>query len=136
LDIDCEAVSLIKLVAVVLTVISHGGGAKNIYATKLANVTAMLNMYLLPQSGTGLARLAPLLEMFIQRTAARDLLLGSVGQHIARAKNSKINGWHLSPEDWLSTPEGRLLCKLAPEVFSASDRKMLEDFDALPLWAR
>jgi hypothetical protein len=124
----------LKFVATVLSVIAAAEGRPKQFACRLANIKAMLNTYLDPNKKTALACHAGLLEHLIRSTTCKELLNGTVGKHIRRAKDSYGKPPHFHHELRSDSLEGQLLARLAPEIFDTKRRAMLEDFGALPNW--
>lgn len=79
---------------------------------------------------SGLQRYALLIETLLQHTVLRDLLAGTVGQHIERAKAQMEGNLSLSDD-----PEWEIMRLLVPEVFDPLVREELIYLTALPAWA-
>lgn len=113
-----------KFIAAAFSIVAAANGKEKNYASNHPNVRAMLNTLL--HSGT-LAPYATLLTRLIESTSARDLLNGTVGQHLRRASGAQVG------ED---SPEWRRLRELLPEALNPMVRDQLAYLDELPEWAR
>ncbi len=136
LDFRYEGSILIKFISTVLAIIADAKGSYKQFASNQKNVKAMINTYLNLTSTTGLVNYALLLERLIQSTANREMLNGTVGEHIARAKVSYGQPPNHFAALKLDSDTGKLLSRLVPEVFQNNEKAMLIDFDLLPAWAR
>ncbi|MCL4853292.1 MAG: hypothetical protein KJZ78_18190 [Bryobacteraceae bacterium] len=120
--------TVLRLVAVVFSILSTANGHERNYATRHPNVRAMLNTLLHVPSG--IQRYALLVEALLQQTVLRDLLQGTVGQHIARAKAQMEGNLSLSDD-----PEWAIMRFLVPEALDPLVREELIYLRALPAWA-
>ncbi|MFH1346275.1 MAG: hypothetical protein ABIL01_34490 [Pseudomonadota bacterium] len=120
--------TVLRLVASVFSILSTANGHERNYATRHPNVRAMLNTLL--HIPSGLQRYALLIETLLQHTVLRDLLAGTVGQHIERAKAQMEGNLSLSDD-----PEWEIMRLLVPEVFDPLVREELIYLTALPAWA-
>jgi hypothetical protein len=123
-----EDFTILRLVAVAFSILSTANGHERNYATRHPNVRALLNTLL--HIPSGIQRYALLVEMLLQRTVLCDLLRGTVGQHIERAKAQMEGNLSLSDD-----PEWAIMRLLVPEVFDPLVREELIYLRALPAWA-
>lgn len=117
---------LIQAVAVVFSVITYARGEFVNLVTRQPNVVGMLNSKLISR---GFAPFAHVTEVLLKRTAAHDLLEGSVRTHLERAHKSATV--QVSERDLV----WKVLAKLVPEVFDPVCRRELAELGALPRWA-
>lgn len=117
-----------NLIAVVFSALSHANGTFRNYASRQANVHALLNSKLPSEN---LLPFALIMREILQRCGANDLLLGSVGQHLERALSLGDGNFVLDYEaPWAA------IAVLLPELFDPLLRFELETLAALPAWAR
>jgi len=113
------------LVAAAFSIVSAANGNEKNYASNHSNVRGMLNAYLNTGSLSGYAEL---LSELIQNTTQRDLLQGTVGDHLRRSTKS-------APQSDRESEEWQLLKELLPEALDSLTRSELTYLDALPTWA-
>jgi hypothetical protein len=123
-----EEFGLLRLIAVVFSVLAAANGHTRNYATRHENVRAMLNTLL--NAAPEIQRHALLIEHLLQHTNLNDFLSGTVGIHIERAKHAMEGNLCLSHE-----PEWDIMSYLVPEVFHRVIRDELVYLEALPAWA-
>lgn len=123
-----EETAVIRLIAVVFTVVSAANGRFRNYATRHDNIRAMLNTLL--NGVEDVQRYALLLEHLLVNCNQHALLQGTVGQHLERAK--KVTEGNLCLE---GEPEWKVLAYLVPEIFDRITRAELIYLDALAAWA-
>lgn len=123
-----EELAILRLIACVFSVLADANGKPRIYGTKHPNVTAMLNTWL--HNREEIQRCALILEHLLRLTPLSQLLRGSVGDHIERAKQIMDGNLVLEHE-----PEWSVMAHLVPEIFDARIREQLRYLSALPLWA-
>lgn len=123
-----EEIALVRLVAVVFSVLSTANGHTRNYATRHDNIRAMLNTLL--NGVEEIQRYAVLIERLLRHTNQNNLLAGKVGEHIERAKRAMEGSLCLEGE-----PEWEVMAYLIPEVFDRVTREELVYLGALPAWA-
>lgn len=117
-----------ELVATLVSLVTHANGKFRNYVTREANIQGLLNSRL---QSNGLGPYVPILETAIERSAAFDLLDGSVGVHIRRAYERWDGNLCLDFE-----PEWQALAELLPELFDGRLRAELAAVGAIPTWVR
>lgn len=123
-----ENFALLRLIAVVFSVVSTANRRERNYATRHPNIRAMLNTLLhIPD---GIQRYALLIEELLNKTCLDILLEGTVGDHIQRAKKTEEGNLCLDNET-----EWAVIGNLVPEVFNSLVRQELIYLGALPAWA-
>lgn len=120
--------AVLRLIAIVFSLIAEANGKRHIYGAKQPNVTAMLNTWL--NSRDDVQRYALIFEHLLQQTPLSHLLRGTVGQHIERAKTAMTGNLVLEEE-----PEWSILAHLVPEIFHPRIREQLRYLSKLPPWA-
>lgn len=125
---DEERFEILRLISAVFSVISTANGKERNYASRHPNIRAMLNTFLNMDSGFPIYAL--LIERLLRLTALHQLLGGTVGEHIERAKGRMDGNLCLDFE-----PEWDIMRHLVPEVFDPVTRDELIYLDALPEWA-
>jgi hypothetical protein len=125
---DDERHGLLRLIAIVFSVISVANGKHRNYASRHENIKAMLNTFLNAESGIQIYVL--IIERLLRLTSQHHLLGGTVGKHIERAKRAMEGNLCLDYE-----PEWDIMRYLVPEVFDAVIRDELIYLDVLPTWA-
>lgn len=123
-----EEEAVLRLVAVVFSMIEYARGAPKNYATRHPTIAGMLNTML--NGRPEIQRCALIIEQIIQRTPLADTLQKSVSAHLARAKE-KMDGNLCLPGE----PEWMVMGRLLPEVFDPVVREQLKYLGALPAWA-
>jgi hypothetical protein len=123
-----EEIAVVRLIAMIFTVISAANGHFRNYATRHDNIRAMLNTLL--NGVEDIQRYAILIEFLLSHSNQHKLLGGKVGEHIERAKKATEGNLCLMGE-----PEWQIMAYLVPEVFDRITREELNYFDALPAWA-
>jgi hypothetical protein len=123
-----ERFEMLRLIAIVFSIISAANGNERNYASRHPNIRAMLNTFLNAEAGVQLYAL--IIEELLRRTAVYSLLNGTVGKHVERAKKSMEGNLCLDGE-----AEWETVRYLAPEVFDERIRQELIYLDALPAWA-
>lgn len=83
---EVEEIAVVRLIAIIFTVISAANGHFRNYATRHDNIRAMLNTLL--NSVEEIQRYAILIEFLLSHSNQRGLLTGTVGEHIERAKKA------------------------------------------------
>jgi hypothetical protein len=117
-----------NLIAVVFSALSYANGTFRNYASRQANVQALLNSKLPSEN---LLPFALIMQDILQRCGANDLISGSVGQHLERALALGDGNFVLDYEaPWAA------MAALLPELFDPLLRFELETLDTLPTWAR
>lgn len=123
-----EESAVLRLIAIVFSVIAEANCKGHIYGAKYPNVTAMLNTWL--NGRDDVQRYALIFEYLLQRTPLAHLLDETVGQHIERAKMLMEGNLVLDHE-----PEWSILAHLVPEIFQSRIREQLCYLSQLPIWA-
>lgn len=123
-----EESAVLRLIAIVFSLIAEANGKRHIYGAKQPNVTAMLNTWL--NSREDVQRYALIFEHLLQQTPLSHLLRGTVGQHIERAKAAMEGNLVLESE-----PEWSILAHLVPEIFHSRIREQLRYLSKSPPWA-
>lgn len=117
-----------ELMATLISLVTHANGRFRNYVTRETNIQALLNSRL---QSNGLGPYVMILELAIQRSAAFDLLNGSVGAHVRRAYARWEGNLCLDCE-----PEWEAVTKLLPELFDGRLRAELAAVGAIPRWVR
>ncbi|MBQ8102509.1 MAG: hypothetical protein IJ127_06340, partial [Afipia sp.] len=125
---EAEEIAVVRLIAIVFTVISAANGHFRNYATRHDNIRAMLNTLL--NSVEEMQRYALLIEFLLRHSNQHGLLSGKVGEHIERAKAAAEGNLCLEGE-----PEWQIMAHLVPEVFNRITREEMAYLDELPTWA-
>jgi hypothetical protein len=125
---ESARLELLRLIAIVFSVISTANGKDRNYASRHKNIKAMLNTFLNVESGIQMYAL--IIERLLRLTALHHLLEGTVGKHIERAKRAMEGNLCLDFE-----PEWDIMRHLVPEVFDPHIRDELVYLNALPVWA-
>lgn len=121
--------AVVRLVGASFSIMSAAAGKERNYVTGHPNIKAMLNTLLAPNiRHGGLAPYADMLIHLLDRSKARDLLKGSVGEHLKRAL--------ATPQVSEHSAEAQALRSLFPEIFDPVTREELAYFGALPEWTR
>lgn len=119
--------TLVRLIASTFSVVSAAEGKERNYVTHHPNIKGMLNTLLGPKIRCGgLAPYADLLGKLLKSTCVRDLLGGTVGGHLERARSV--------PQVSEQSPEWKALRYLIPEVFDPVIQEELAYFGMLPEW--
>lgn len=127
-DAASEEHAILRLIAVVFSMIEHANNNRKNYATKHPTVAAMLNTWL--NGRADVQRYALIIEHVIQTTPLATSLQSSVAQHLARAKEEMDGNLCLPGEsEWI------VMRYLLPELFDPVMREELRYFGALPRWA-
>lgn len=126
---DCyQEESVLRLIACVFSIVSEANGKPKIYGTRQKNIKGMLNAWL--NSRKDIQRYAIIIEKLLQLTSLYSLLAGTVGDHLARAKDAMDGKLVLEGE-----PEWHIMAHLVPEIFSPRIREQLRYLSMLPAWA-
>lgn len=123
-----ETFAILRLISVVFSVVSTANRHERNYATRHPNIRAMLNTLL--HIPGGIQRYALIIEKLLARTSLCELLEGTVGRHLGRAKIAKEGNLCLEGET-----EWKIITYLVPEVFNPVTREELIYLGALPSWA-
>ncbi len=121
--------AILRLIACVFSVIAAANGKPRIYGTSHLNITGMLNTWL--HTRDDIQRSALILERLLTHTPLANLLEGTVGEHIARAKAIMDGNLVLEQE-----PEWEIVGYLVPEIFDPRIREQLRYLGSLPKWAQ
>lgn len=117
-----------ELVATLISLVTHANGKFRNYVTREANIQGLLNSRL---QSNDIGPYVPILKLAIQRSAAFDLLDGSVGVHVQRAYERWDGNLCLDFE-----PEWDAVAELLPELFDSRLRAELAAVGAIPSWVR
>lgn len=120
--------AILRLIACVFSVLAAANGKPRIYGTSHRNVVGMLNTWL--HTRADVQRCALIFEHLLMHTSLANLIDGTVGQHIARAKVIMEGNLVLEND-----PEWIVLMYLIPEIFDRRVREQLRYLSALPTWA-
>jgi hypothetical protein len=124
-----EKLAIVRLIALVFSMLSTANGKPRNYVTKDPNVRAMLNGQL--NMRAEVRKYALVLEQVAARSKIADYVGKSVADHIRRAKTEL--GKSLCK---IGEPEWKLIAYLVPEILDPIVREELRYFDALPAWAK